>query len=130
MSEELWNDVVMSIVSDRRLNSWKIKGLSTGDNIQSFFPLSNATVELPSPPIEEALNGPNSEYSRRDLLISIRALKIIEQTVYAKTSGIARPLTVSLSVTGSCEISPSFVSVLNAMGTVASYGHVRAEAHC
>lgn len=48
-------------------------------------------------------------------------LKAIENTVLSRTDGVAGPLTIAVSVSGICEVSPSFVSVLNAMGVFLSY---------
>ena len=41
--------------------------------------------------------------------------------VLSRTNGVAGPFTISISIAGICEISPSFVSVLNALGLFLSY---------
>lgn len=117
----LWSDVTMLLVSEWRLRAWTVVAQNTGSKLQSLFPLSNAACEPPSPSIEDALNSSLSEYSRTDLLISIRALKIIEQMVLSRSNGVGGPFTISLSIAGICEVSTSFVSVHNAIGMFLSY---------
>ena len=41
--------------------------------------------------------------------------------MFSRTNGVAGPLTISLSIAGICEVSPSFVSVFNDMGLFLSY---------
>ena len=66
----------MIMVSEMRLNKWKVTAVAMGTNMNTLFPLSNPVHELPSLSIEEALNRPLSQYSRADLVTSVRALTI------------------------------------------------------
>ena len=84
------------------------------------FPVSNELETLPQPSIEEALNE-SSEYSNYDLALFVTVLRVIEQMVLSKTNGVSGLLTVSTSISGICEVSPSYLSVLNAMGMFLSY---------
>lgn len=68
----------------------------------------------------------NSDYNRSDLLLCVRVLKVIEQVVFARTNSVAGPLTVCMSIAGIVEVSPSFVSVQNAMGLNLSYNTTEA----
>ena len=70
--------------------------------------------------IEDLLNN-GSDYLRVDLLIALRALKVIEQLVFSRSSGVSGPLTVAVFVSGVCEVTLSFSSVLNSMGILLSY---------
>ena len=56
-----------------------------------------------------------------DLLISVRVLKVIEQMVLSRTNGVAGPFTISISIAGLWEVSPSFVSLLNALDLLVAY---------
>ncbi|PXF49648.1 hypothetical protein BWQ96_00526 [Gracilariopsis chorda] len=56
-----------------------------------------------------------------DILICLRVVKAIENTFLSRTDGVAGPLTIAVSVSGICKVSPSFVSVHNAMGLFLSY---------
>ena len=69
----------MSLVPEKRLKTWIFAGLSIGKRMYHLFPLSHARDELPIPSIVEALNCAHSEYSRADLLVAVRAMKIIER---------------------------------------------------
>ena len=116
----LWTDTVMNMASRKRISSWTIAARACGGQLFNTFPVSNSVEYMPTPSIEEALNG-SSEYSRADLLLCVRALKLIEQIVLSRTNGVAGPLTITTSVAGIFEVSPSFVSVLNSMGLFLSY---------
>ena len=116
----LWTDTVMTMASRKRISSWTIAARACGGQVFNTFPFSNSIEYMPTPSIEEALNG-SSEYSRADLLLCVRALKVIGQIVLSRTNGVAGPLTITASVAGICEVSPSFVSVLNSMGLFLSY---------
>ncbi|PXF44647.1 hypothetical protein BWQ96_05589 [Gracilariopsis chorda] len=117
---QLWIDYVLLMASGNRLRIWKAASRATGMRLEDTFPMSNIKETLPSPSIEEELRNGGS-YSRADLLICVRVLKAIENTVLSRTDGVAGPLTIAVSVSGICEVSPSFVSVLNAMGLFLSY---------
>ena len=117
---DLWTDTVMTMASRKRISSWKIAARACGGQRFNTFPLSNSIEYMPTPSIEEALNG-SSEYSRADFSLCVRALKVIEQIVLSRTNSVAGPLTITTSLAGICEVSPSFVSVLNSMGLFLSY---------
>ena len=116
----LWTDTVLMMSSQKKINSWKILANASRGHLVATFPVSNELETLPQPSIEEALNE-NSEYSRYDLVLCVRVLKVIEQMVLSRTNGVSGPLTVSTSISGICEVSPSYLSVLNAMGMFLSY---------
>lgn len=116
----LWQDVMLTMASDSRLRAWKVGARVLGTQMYEMFPLSNSPDCLPHPSIEEELHN-GTQYSRADLLLCVRALKVIEQTVLSRTKSISGPLTITISVSGICEVTPSFISVLNAMGVFLSY---------
>ncbi|PXF40072.1 hypothetical protein BWQ96_10223 [Gracilariopsis chorda] len=116
----LWTEYVLLMASGNRLRIWKAASRATGMLLEDNFPLSSVRESLPSPSIEEQLCNAGS-YSRAALLICVCVLKVIENTVLLETDGVAGPLTVAVSVSGICEVSPSFFGVLKAMGLFLSY---------
>ncbi|PXF40886.1 hypothetical protein BWQ96_09379 [Gracilariopsis chorda] len=118
--KSLWIDVILQMASQRRLLAWNAAARIQGKQLEHIFPACNSIDALPKPTIEEELCNCTS-YSRADLLLYVRALKIVEQLVLARTNGTPGPLTVSVSVSGICEVTLSFVSVLNSMGFFLSY---------
>lgn len=93
---------------------------ASGVRLVNLFPVCNELKVLTELFLEEALNN-KSEFSRNDPLLCVRVLKVIEQMLLSRTNGASGPLTVSTSIPGICEVSPSYVSVLNAMGIFLSY---------
>ena len=116
----LWTDTVLTMTSKKRTTTWTIAAKASGARFLNTFPVSNSSECMPKPSIEEALNK-GFDYSRTDLLLCVRVLKFMEQLVLSRTNGVSGPLTVTASVAGICEVSPSFVSVLNSMGVFMSY---------
>lgn len=108
------------MASQRRPLTWKAVAKALGRSLRDIFSVCNNVDVLPKTTTEEELcNG--SAYSRSDLLLCVRALKVIEQLVLSGTNGIAGPLTIIVSVSGICQVLLSFVSVLNAMDTFILY---------
>lgn len=120
VSAQLWLDVIFQMASRKRAVSWTRATKMHGVRLESIFPASHSTAVLPEPSIEEHLRS-RKDFSRGDLLLCVRALKVIEQMVLSRTNSVSGPLTISLSVSGICEVSPSFVSLLNAVGVFLSY---------
>lgn len=116
----LWVDVSLQMASHTRFLRWTAAAKVHGKQVEDMFPVSNSPTVLPKPSIEDQLCG-STAYSRADLLLGVRILKVIEQLVLSRTNGVAGPLTISVSVSGSCEVTASFVSVLKSMGLFLSY---------
>lgn len=108
------------LASDRRLSTWLSAAKESFHAVKDIFPVSNSRGCLPQTPIEDLLNN-GSDYPRVDLMIALRALKVIEQLVFSRSSGVSGPLTAAVSVSVICEVTPSFVSVLHSMSIFLSY---------
>lgn len=121
MPQRLWSAYILQMASYQRRSVWSRLTRAFKKPVQSLFPLSNHPQDLPGMHIEDCLAGNSTEFARADLLLCIRTLKVIEQVVYSRTNGTSGPLTVCLSVARIIEVTPSFVSVLNALGLSVSY---------
>lgn len=106
---------------------WKLCAASQGRSLLDIFPVCNSESELPREALdtfaEISMTGADSEnsVSRSDFLLSIRVLKVIEQIVFSRCRTAVRPLQVLLSIYSIVESSPSWTSVLHALGLVSSY---------
>ncbi|PXF48451.1 hypothetical protein BWQ96_01620 [Gracilariopsis chorda] len=99
VSAQLWLDVIFQMASRKRAVSWTRATKMHGVRLESIFPASHSTAVLT---IEEHLRS-RKDFSRGDLLLCVRALKVIEQMVMSRTNSVSGPLTISLSVSGICE---------------------------
>lgn len=117
---QLWTDTILQMASLRKLLVWNAAAVGLGRRLEDIFPVSNSPDVLPKLSIEEEL-WTGKSYSRADLIIFVRTLKVIEQIVLSRSNGVAGPLTIRVPVSRICEVTPSFVSVLNAMGMFLSY---------
>ena len=117
----LWHDMILQMASKRRRVLWRMNAAATGTAESDTFPLCNSEEVLPNPSFEQCLSGSNSKFNRADMLICLRALKILEQIIFSRTKSVPGPLTVCLSVAGIVELTPSFKSVENALGMTTSY---------
>ena len=97
----LWTDTMLTMASKKRTTTWTIAAKASGARILNIFTVSNSSECIPKPSIEEALNK-GSDYTRTDLLLCVRVLKVIEQLVLIRTNGVSGPLTVTASVAGIC----------------------------
>ena len=86
-------------------------------------PVSNRKGCLTETSIEYLLSN-GSNYPRVDILIALMALKVIEQLVFYWSSGVSGPLNVAVPVIVICEVTPSFVSLLNSMGIFLYYNMI------
>lgn len=75
----LWTDFVLRFASEKRLKVWKAAASASKQSLSRMFPLSNSLEALPKPNIEEALSRMSRNYSRFDLRLAVRTLKVIEQ---------------------------------------------------
>lgn len=124
--QPLWKDYILQMASRRKLKSWHITAMAIGRQMKDVSPISNTHPVMPEPSMEDCLCDPRSDFSRSDLLLCVRTLKVIEQVVFARTHSIAGPLTVCLSISGIVELSPSFRSVENDLGLSLSYNKTEA----
>lgn len=108
------------LASDRRLSTWRLAAKESFHAVTDIFRVSNSRGYLPETSIEDLLNN-GSDYPIVDLLIASRAMKVIEQLIFSRSSGVSGPLTVLVSVRSICEVTPSFVSVLHSMTIFLSY---------
>ncbi|PXF49882.1 hypothetical protein BWQ96_00042 [Gracilariopsis chorda] len=103
-----------------RISVWKLTAKACGKELEVNFPVCNSMKVLPTPSIEEALQS-GTDHCTDNVLMCIRKMKVIEQKALSRTGGVSGPLTITSSVSGKCKVSPSFVSVLNAIGLFLSY---------
>ena len=123
----LWSSFVFDMCSQRKLACSEIGAKQSGTPLLKTFPFSNLQTSLPDEPLEDFLHCKNNSQSksntmlRSDIVLSIRVLKVVEQVVFSRTKSVTGPLTTTMSIAGILESTPSWTSVLNALGLVASH---------
>ena len=111
----LLTDIVLRLASDRRLSTLRLAAKECFHAVTDIFPVSNSRGCLPETSIEDLLSN-GSDCPRVDILLALMTLKVIEQLVFYRSSGVSGPLIVAVPVSGICEVTPSFVSLLNSIG--------------
>ncbi|PXF47001.1 hypothetical protein BWQ96_03191 [Gracilariopsis chorda] len=124
----LWASFILEMASEKQLLSWKVAAAAIGKKVVDMFPVLNDFTNIPR---EEFDNFAQQRFvhkradetglRRVDFLLCIRALKVIEQMTYSQSRLRIGPLTMTLSIAGIAESSPSWTSVLHSLGLATSY---------
>lgn len=134
MSEEirsipsrLWASFVLDMTSQKQLASWKVVASARETFILQIFPVSNARNVIPEQHLESfamrslQINYDTSGLPRTDFLLCIRVLNVLEQVTLCRSRTSVGQLTTTLSIAGIVESSPSWTSLLHALGLATSY---------
>ena len=125
---KLWASMIIEMASKKQLASWKVASAAKNIAITKLFPVCNDKALVPAGDIDNfaslSLQSDSGKgcLPRADFVLSIRALKVVEQIAVSRSRLCVGPLTETLSVAGIMECTPSWRSVLHSLGIVTSLG--------